>query len=162
MVNFNYPSAAAAASDLGGIEIARGKAAVTIGLGTITYKSDATIIIMAAGEGKATVVRDAIELPADKARPASALHRLSSSRFYITHGAALKLTARKAEKVQQISNSSIAWAINHLSGNIQSYSPYLIQPPDEYILLESCIYDISLMVKVPVHKLDWKKVISNE
>lgn len=35
LVNFNYPTAAAAAGDLGGIEKARGKAAVTIGLNTI-------------------------------------------------------------------------------------------------------------------------------
>ena len=32
LVNFNYPSAAQAAGDLGGIEISRGKAAITIGL----------------------------------------------------------------------------------------------------------------------------------
>jgi len=32
LVNFNYPTAAAAAGDLGGIEIARGKAAMTIGV----------------------------------------------------------------------------------------------------------------------------------
>ena len=47
---------------------------MTIGLKTITAKPDATIIIMAAGEGKATVVREAIEGECDVARPASVLH----------------------------------------------------------------------------------------
>lgn len=61
LVGFNYPSAAAAATDLGGIEKARGKAAVTIGLGTISYNRNAKVIIMAAGEGKAAVIRAGIE-----------------------------------------------------------------------------------------------------
>jgi 6-phosphogluconolactonase/glucosamine-6-phosphate isomerase/deaminase len=41
------------AGDLGGIEIARGKAAMTIGLATICSNPDVVAIIMAAGEGKA-------------------------------------------------------------------------------------------------------------
>jgi 6-phosphogluconolactonase/glucosamine-6-phosphate isomerase/deaminase len=43
------------------LENSRGKAAVTIGLQTITANKNATIIIMAAGEGKAAVVRAALE-----------------------------------------------------------------------------------------------------
>lgn len=61
LVSFNYPTAAAAAGDLGGIERARGKAAMTIGLRTITANADAKIVIMAAGEGKASVIRAAVE-----------------------------------------------------------------------------------------------------
>jgi hypothetical protein len=37
-VTLNYPTAAAASGDLGGIEYARNKASITIGLGTITYR----------------------------------------------------------------------------------------------------------------------------
>lgn len=103
LVNFNYPTAAAAAGDLGGIEVARGKAAMTIGLKTIRAKPSATIIIMAAGEGKASVVRAAIEEPADCSRPASSLHGHAGARFYITHGAGIHLTARRAEKYSKIS-----------------------------------------------------------
>ena len=96
LVNFNYPSAAAAAADLGGIEIARGKAAMTIGLRTITANPDATIIIMAAGEGKASVVRAAIEDSVDEERPASVLQSHRGARFYLTHGAAMLLTVHSS------------------------------------------------------------------
>ena len=99
LVSFNYPSAAAAAGDLGGIERARGKAAMTIGLQTITFRKDAKIIIMAAGEGKATVIRAAVEEVADPSRPSSSLHGFENVRFYLTHGAAMKLTKRRQEKV---------------------------------------------------------------
>lgn len=158
LVGFNYPSAAAAAGDLGGIELARGKAAVTIGLRTITFNKNATIIIMAAGEGKATVVRDAIELEASPVRPASVLHGLPNARFYITHGAASKLTMRKQEKVQLVDESCLQWALNHLSGNVRSTSPYMIQPPADYLLLESGIYDVSLKTKIPVHLLRFEEI----
>lgn len=158
LVSFNYPSAAAAAGDLGGIENARGKAAVTIGLGTITYNKNATIIIMAAGEGKATVVRDAIESEQSPKRPASALHGLSGARFYITHGAASKLTMRKQEKVQSVDESCLQWALNHLAGNVRTTSPYMIQPPADYLLLEAGIYDVSLKTKTPVHKLRLEEI----
>ncbi|RMD75262.1 MAG: glucosamine-6-phosphate deaminase, partial [Lentisphaerae bacterium] len=49
----NYETQAAAATDLGGIEVARNKAVITIGLGTITRNPHCTAIIMAAGEAKA-------------------------------------------------------------------------------------------------------------
>lgn len=68
LVSLNYPTAAAASGDLGGIEFARNKLAITIGLGTITSKgADATIIIMAAGDGKAKVVAEALELVSSRA-----------------------------------------------------------------------------------------------
>ena len=66
---------------------------MTIGLDTIRCNPDATIIIMAAGEGKATVVREALELPQDCARPASSLHGHSGARFYLTQGAARDLVS---------------------------------------------------------------------
>ena len=53
---------AAAATDLGGIEISRSRLVITIGLATITYNPAVTAIIMAAGDAKASIVRQAIEM----------------------------------------------------------------------------------------------------
>lgn len=158
-MSFNYPTAAAAASDLGGIERARGKAAMTIGLRTITAKLDAKVIIMAAGEGKASVVRAAIEDPPSVDRPASVLQGLPNARFYLTHGAAMKLTARKQEQVSQISPSVLVWSLSYLSGALDTISPYLIKPSPEYSLLESCLYDASLALNTPVHILTLEQVL---
>lgn len=158
LVSFNYPTAAAAASDLGGIEKARGKAAMTIGLKTITFNHSAKVIIMAAGEGKANVVRAGIEDPASEERPSSVLHGLPNARFYITHGAALKLTKRKVEKVKTISDNVLPWSFCHLAGNDMSVHPYLVHPTAEYELMESMIYDLSLQFKTPVHLLTLEKV----
>jgi 6-phosphogluconolactonase/glucosamine-6-phosphate isomerase/deaminase len=156
IVNFNYPTAAAAATDLGGIEIARGKGAMTIGLGTISYNQNATVIIMAAGEGKAEVVRAGIEDPADPERPSSILHSLPGGRFYITHGAASKLTARKANRIQSVTTDSLEWATNHLSGLDPVYGiteAHLVDAPLDYQRIESFIYSASLAKKIAVHKL---------
>ena len=151
LVGFNYPSAAAAAGDLGGIEIARGKAAMTIGLKTITAKPDATIIIMAAGEGKATVVREAIEESCDVARPASVLHAHSGARMYLTHGAAMKLTARKAEKISQLSESILDFASAGKSA--ESSTVFSTAPaPSDYQLAESILVEASLANKVSYSK----------
>lgn len=155
LVNFNYPTAAAAAGDLGGIEIARGKAAMTIGLGTISFNPLATIIIMAAGEGKAEVVRAGIEDPADPTRPSSFLHGLSGGRFYITHGAASKLTARNAVKLNAISAQCVDWALSHLAGVDEATIDYahMVEPPSDYLAAETFLYNVSLSSRVPVHKL---------
>ena len=91
----NYPTQAAAAADLGGIEIARKCLVITIGLRTITYNPDCTAIIMAAGCSKARVVAAAVESPPDKRVPASALQRLPNARFYLTGGAAGELAERR-------------------------------------------------------------------
>ncbi|MBN2364924.1 MAG: glucosamine-6-phosphate deaminase [Calditrichaeota bacterium] len=91
----NYETQAAAASDLGGIEVARKRLVITIGLGTITYNPDCTAIIIAAGEAKADVVSDAIQQPKNVLYPATALHTLKNARFFLTTGAAKKLTERQ-------------------------------------------------------------------
>ena len=52
LIHTNYETQAAAATDLGGIEIARNRLVITIGLETITYNNNATAIIIAAGEAK--------------------------------------------------------------------------------------------------------------
>lgn len=97
----NYETQAAAASDLGGIEVARRRLVITIGLSTITYNPDAVAIIIAAGEAKAKVVRDAVENPVSNRYPASVLQQLPHARFYLTKGAASKLTERHFTRLQQ-------------------------------------------------------------
>jgi len=87
----NFETQAVAAGDLGGIEISRNRLVITIGLSTITSNPDATAIIIAAGEAKAGVVRDALEEKPSNIYPATALQVLDNARFYITKGAAIKL-----------------------------------------------------------------------
>ncbi len=91
----NYMTQAAAATDLGGVEVSRKRLVITIGLGTLTYNPDCAAIIIAAGESKANVVRDAIESEKDVMYPASALQGLRNARFYITRGAAKNLIERR-------------------------------------------------------------------
>jgi len=91
----NFETQAAAAQDLGGIEIARRRRVITIGLGTITYNPDCTAVIIAAGEAKAGVVADAVQKDAHVLYPATSLHVLANARFYITRGAAKLLTERR-------------------------------------------------------------------
>ena len=96
----NYETQAAAASDLGGIEVARKRLTITIGLSTITYNRDVAAIVLAAGEAKAGIVADAVESPAGIERPASALHGLRNSAFYLTRGATKRLTRRQVERLR--------------------------------------------------------------
>ncbi len=93
----NYETQAAAASDLGGIEIARNRLVITIGLSTITFRKDAITIIFAAGEAKAKIVAQAIESKPNNLFPASILQSLPNARFYLTHGAASRLAERRFE-----------------------------------------------------------------
>lgn len=90
----NFETQAAAASDLGGIEISRNRLVITIGLSTITANPDCKAIIIAAGEAKANIVRKSLEKKPSNTYPASALSKLPQSRFYLTTGAARKLTDR--------------------------------------------------------------------
>lgn len=101
LVTLNYPTAAAASGDLGGIEFSRNKAAMTIGLGTITRKPDATIIIMAAGEGKARMVAAAIEQPPSVDIPGTCLQGHAGARFYVSQGAASRLDERRTETLRK-------------------------------------------------------------
>ncbi|TVQ35404.1 MAG: glucosamine-6-phosphate deaminase [Spirochaetaceae bacterium] len=95
LTEVNYETQAAAASDLGGIEVARKRLVITIGLQTISFNPDCVAIIMAAGEAKAPVVQRAIESPRDIEVPATALHALPNARFYLTRGAACRLSRRR-------------------------------------------------------------------
>ncbi|MBM2846767.1 MAG: hypothetical protein HW407_2079 [Bacteroidetes bacterium] len=93
----NYETQAAAATDLGGIEISRSRLVITIGLATITYNPSATALIIAAGEAKAQIVAQAIQELKSPQYPASVLQDLPNARFYLTKGAARLLMERQFE-----------------------------------------------------------------
>ncbi|KMQ66362.1 glucosamine-6-phosphate isomerase [Chryseobacterium angstadtii] len=88
LTSTNFETQAVAAGDLGGIEISKERLVITIGLETITYNKDAVAIIFAAGEAKAPMIKNALELPPSNLYPASVLAELPNGRFYITLGAA--------------------------------------------------------------------------
>jgi glucosamine-6-phosphate deaminase len=91
----NYETQAASAGDLGGIEVAKKRLVITVGLATITHNPQCTAIIMAAGEAKAGVVAEAVCGEVAINRPASALRVLPNARFYLTEGAARDLRSRR-------------------------------------------------------------------
>jgi glucosamine-6-phosphate deaminase len=97
----NYETQAAAASDLGGIEVSGNRLVITIGLATITYNPDCVALIIAAGEAKAEIVRQAIQCEKDVLYPATALQVLPNARFYITRGAAKHLSERRVRALRQ-------------------------------------------------------------
>ncbi len=96
----NFETQAAAASDLGGIEVAQKRLVITIGLQTITYNPEATCLIFAAGEAKAKIVAAAVQEPAANVHPAGVLHEMPNARFYITNGAAVFLDRREIHAMQ--------------------------------------------------------------
>ncbi|MFC1635690.1 glucosamine-6-phosphate deaminase [Planctomycetota bacterium] len=96
----NYETQAAASTDLGGIEVARKRLVITLGLRTITYNPDCTAIIIAAGQAKANLVARAIQSDDHIRVPASCLRQLPNARFYITGGAATGLFERRIEIVK--------------------------------------------------------------
>jgi len=96
LTNINYETQAAAASDLGGIEVVRKKAVITIGLRTITQNPDTVAIIIAAGQSKSEQVRNAVENEPTITYPAASLQKLKSARFYITRSASTLLRLSEA------------------------------------------------------------------
>jgi glucosamine-6-phosphate deaminase len=91
----NYETQAAAAQDLGGIEIARRRLVITIGLSTILINPECVAIIIAAGEAKSRIVADSIQKGAQIRFPATILHSLPNARFFLTQGAASALRQRR-------------------------------------------------------------------
>lgn len=91
LTSTNFETQAAAATDLGGMEVSRNLLVITLGLQTITRNPDATAILIAAGEAKAPIVKRAVYAEPSNAVPASALRKLANSRFYLTEGAAAGL-----------------------------------------------------------------------
>jgi glucosamine-6-phosphate deaminase len=87
----NFETQAASAGDLGGIEVSRTRLVITIGLGTITFNPEAVSVIFAAGDAKALVVRNALEMSPDNLYPATVLQNQKNARFYITEGASVQL-----------------------------------------------------------------------
>jgi glucosamine-6-phosphate deaminase len=98
----NYETQAAAASDLGGIEISRNRLVITIGLATITHNPTATAIIIAAGDAKANIVAAAVQEKKSPQHPASVLQELDNARFYLTKGAGSQLVERKLEDFRRL------------------------------------------------------------
>lgn len=101
LVKLNYPTAAAAAVNLGGIMHARDKVAMTIGLQTILHNPEVNIIIFAAGEAKAPVIAKTVQGPLDQAYPGSIFQQHPHARFFITTGAAKGLSDRFYENLQE-------------------------------------------------------------
>lgn len=87
----NFATQADAASSLGGIEVARNRMVITIGLETITRNPDTVAIVCAAGESNAYTIKNALESEMSTQYPATVLQRLDNSRFYLTKGAASRL-----------------------------------------------------------------------
>lgn len=96
----NFETQAAAAGDLGGIEVSKKRLVITIGLHTITHNPEATCLIFAAGEAKAKIVAASVQEPADNIYPASVLHSMPNARFYITTGASVFLDRRQAHIIE--------------------------------------------------------------
>lgn len=93
----DYEAAAISSKDLGGIEYARGKIAITIGLGTIAINPNAVMILIVLGEAKATSVRNVVEKKMDPKYPASILQKFPNSRMYVTYNATKLLDNRYTE-----------------------------------------------------------------
>jgi glucosamine-6-phosphate deaminase len=92
LTDTNFETQAVAAGDLGGIEVSSNRLVITIGLDTIVYNPEAVGIIIAAGEAKAGIVKDSLETKMTNVYPATVLQKLKNGRFYLTKGAAVKLT----------------------------------------------------------------------
>jgi len=95
----NYETEAAAAGDLGGIEVSRGRPVITTGLGTISFKNDAVVIVFAAGEAKSKILADSVTSEKNVLYPASILQDMPNARFYLTQGAVIKLEERVKEDI---------------------------------------------------------------
>lgn len=120
LIETNYQTQAAASTDLGGIEIARNRLVITIGLNTIVHNKDAAAIIIAAGEAKSNIVRDSIENSFSNSCPATVLQLLKNSRFYLTDGAAFRLKERRYQKLlkeEPLSKESIHREIINIAVN---------------------------------------------
>ena len=112
----NYETQAAAATDLGGIEISRTRLVITIGLATITCNPSATAIIIAAGDAKARIVSMAVENKKGPQYPASVLQDLPNARFYLTRGAANLLVERQFEDFSRVKEVSPVMAEDLVTG----------------------------------------------
>jgi glucosamine-6-phosphate deaminase len=123
----NFETQAAAASDLGGIEVSRKRLVITIGLRTITTNPDGISVIFAAGEAKAPVVKNALESPPDNLYPATVLQRQKNARFYLTEGATVLLndSIDKYYREGEWNSEKTEKAVFDLCQKIEKYGPKL-------------------------------------
>ena len=123
----NFETQAVAAGDLGGIEVAKKRLVITIGLDTITSNKDAVSIIFAAGEAKADIVKASLENTPDVKYPATVLQRQPNSRFYLTTGAACKLSdaVEHAYLSTPWNHSKTERAVIDLCINIDKYAHHI-------------------------------------
>ncbi len=131
----NYETQAAAAGDLGGIEISRNRLVITIGLQTIVQNPESVAIIIASGEAKAHIVKDAIQNPKDNRYPATVLQLLPNACFYLSKGAAKLLTERRYLELKNMDQ---------------------IRPEDE----EQIVFDLALEKNKKIVDLDKKDFYS--
>lgn len=87
----NFATQADAASSLGGIEVAKNRLVITIGLETITRNPNTVAIVCGAGESQSHIIKKSLESEMTTQYPATVLQRLDNSRFYLTKGAASQL-----------------------------------------------------------------------
>lgn len=127
LTSTNFETQAVAATDLGGIEISRNRMVITIGLDSITYNPDTVAVIIAAGEAKADVVRQALENTPSNTYPATVLQRLPNSRFFLTSGAAsrLKDSQVKYYKKGEWTEEKTERAIIDLTKKLDKYGHHL-------------------------------------
>jgi len=142
----NFETQAAAAGDLGGIEVSRTRLVITIGLGTIACNPDAVAVIFAAGDAKAPVVRDALENGPDNLYPATVLQNLKNARFYLTEGATIQLndTIEKYYREGEWTFEKTERAIFDLCQRIDKYAHKLVLSDLQNDVYCSLIPDLSL------------------
>jgi len=112
----NYETQAAAAGDLGGIEVAKKRLVITIGLATITYNTECTAIIIAAGAATKLAARElqvfvdskqlsseqvervVIDLSLEKRKPVAELNRVD----FLSNPFTADLLKRESMKLSEI------------------------------------------------------------
>jgi hypothetical protein len=81
----------------------------------------------------------------------------AGARFYITNGAACRLTARRALVLRSCSPPAcLSWALAHLAGVTcpGGLPPALLAaPPPDYAALEEYLYRSAVRLQLPVHQL---------
>jgi len=129
LTSTNFETQAVAAGDLGGIEVSKNRLVITIGLDTITSNPDANAIIFAAGEAKADIVKKSLENQPDVRFPATVLASLKNSRFYLTQGAASKLSDKVDEYygAGEWSHAKTERAVIDLCHSLNKYGHHLTE-----------------------------------
>jgi glucosamine-6-phosphate deaminase len=156
----NFETQAVAASDLGGIEIARNRLVITIGLETITHNPDTVAIIIAAGEAKAKMVKKSAESEICNLFPATVLGKLENARFYLTSGAASQLTDSQDRDffTQPWSHQKTEKAIISLCSKLDTYGHHLTIEDLKNDRYCRCIPNINEQTLETVYKSIEKKI----